>query len=285
MIVGYINGQELSLSTQPVASDTINYLEMQLNFRQAADWAGLDIWAHFAQKDAVYDIHAPGGRILREQGLNLSAGEWSVYVHGNAIVDGEPVLRITAGPAVLRVRPVGMLQGEPFPTIPPSAGEQIIAEARGVLEEVRAAGEKAVADVGSAADAAMDRLDAVDAVRADVPQVFTETQQKQARTNIRAASTEDVSKLSEAISDKLDADKLPETINTALAQAKESGKFDGAPGISPHIGDNGNWFVGNKDTGVQAQGDDYVLTAQDKAEIAGIVLSELPKYNGEVEDV
>lgn len=99
------------------------------------------------------------------------------------------------------------------------------------------------------------------------------------------AKQSEVDSLSGKIDDKLDADKLPETINTALAQAKESGKFDGAPGISPHIGDNGNWFVGNKDTGVQAQGDDYVLTAQDKAEIAGIVLSELPKYNGEVEDV
>lgn len=150
MIVGYINGQELSLSTQPVASDTINYLEMQLNFRQTADWAGLDVWVHFAQKETVYDIHAPGGRILREQGLNLSAGEWSVYVHGNAIVDGEPVLRITAGPAVLRVRPVGMLRGEPFPTVPPSAGEQIIAEA------VTAAGNaaKSAADAAGSAGAA-----------------------------------------------------------------------------------------------------------------------------------
>lgn len=150
MIVGYINGQDLSLSTQPVASDTINYLEMQLNFRQAADWAGLDVWIHFAQKETVYDIHAPGGRILREQGLNLSAGEWSVYVHGNAIVDGEPVLRITAGPAVLRVRPVGMLRGEPFPTVPPSAGEQIIAEA--VTSAGNAA--KSAADAAGSAGAA-----------------------------------------------------------------------------------------------------------------------------------
>lgn len=87
------------------------------------------------------------------------------------------------------------------------------------------------------------------------------------------------------IADKLDADKLPETINTALAQAKESGEFDGDPGISPHVGGNGNWFVGNTDTGVQAQGDDYVLKAQDKAEIAQMAVGLLPRYNGEVEDV
>jgi hypothetical protein len=30
----------------------------------------------------------------------------------------------------------------------------------------------------------------------------------------------------------------------------------GAPGVSPHIGENGNWFVGETDTGVKAQGED-----------------------------
>lgn len=48
------------------------------------------------------------------------------------------------------------------------------------------------------------------------------------------------------ISGKLDADKLPEAISTALAQAKESGVFDGP------------------------KGDDYVLTTADKEEIAEI---------------
>jgi hypothetical protein len=31
---------------------------------------------------------------------------------------------------------------------------------------------------------------------------------------------------------------------------------DGKPGVSPHIGANGNWFVGETDTGVKAQGED-----------------------------
>lgn len=46
------------------------------------------------------------------------------------------------------------------------------------------------------------------------------------------ADEEKVDELSEAISDKLDADKLPEAVNDALAQAKESGEFDGADGTS-----------------------------------------------------
>lgn len=61
------------------------------------------------------------------------------------------------------------------------------------------------------------------------------------------ATGDKINNLSKEIADKLDADKLPEAINTALAQAKESGEFDGEPG---------------------APGDDYVLTDDDKTEIA-----------------
>lgn len=52
-------------------------------------------------------------------------------------------------------------------------------------------------------------------------------------------------------------------VNEALAQAKGSGEFDGADGkdgedgadgITPHIGANGNWFVGNTDTGKPSRG-------------------------------
>lgn len=57
------------------------------------------------------------------------------------------------------------------------------------------------------------------------------------------------------ISGKLDANKLPEAINAALAQAKESGEFDG---------------------------EDYVLTDGDKAEIAEIAaaLVDVPEGSG-----
>ena len=59
----------------------------------------------------------------------------------------------------------------------------------------------------------------------------------------------------EAIDDKLDASELPTAINTALEQAKESGQFDGKDG---------------------EPGDDYVLTEEDKQEIAGMVTG--PSY-------
>lgn len=57
----------------------------------------------------------------------------------------------------------------------------------------------------------------------------------------------------------------------------------------PSIGENGNWYIGDLDTGVPAtgakgdkgdKGDTYVLTTADKSEIASSVLSALPTWNG-----
>nr|DAH21966.1 MAG TPA: L SHAPED TAIL FIBER PROTEIN [Caudoviricetes sp.] len=55
-----------------------------------------------------------------------------------------------------------------------------------------------------------------------------------------------------------------------------TGTLKGADGTTPHIGENGNWYIGNTDTGVKAAGTDYVLTAADKSEIAALVLAEIP---------
>lgn len=62
-------------------------------------------------------------------------------------------------------------------------------------------------------------------------------------------------------------DDLQEATNEALAQAKASGEFDGADGkdgqngapgqdgITPTIGDNGNWYLGETDTGKPSRGE------------------------------
>ena len=63
------------------------------------------------------------------------------------------------------------------------------------------------------------------------------------------------------ISGKLDSSALPTAINTALAQAKASGEFDGADGKTP------------------VKGTDY-YTEADKTEMVSRVLSALPTWNG-----
>lgn len=53
--------------------------------------------------------------------------------------------------------------------------------------------------------------------------------------------------------------------------------------ITPHIGANGNWWIGEEDTGVKAQGPQgdpgpgYELTEEDKADIAGMIEVAIPE--------
>lgn len=56
---------------------------------------------------------------------------------------------------------------------------------------------------------------------------------------------------------KLDATELSNAINTALAQAKASGEFDGADGKTPYI-QNGYWYIDGVNTNVKAEGKDGV---------------------------
>lgn len=82
--------------------------------------------------------------------------------------------------------------------------------------------------------------------------------------------------------------ELQTTINTALAQAKASGEFDGADGLTPTIGENGNWYLGDADTGKPSRGEkgdtpqkgtDY-WTADDQLSIVNDVLAALPTWGG-----
>ena len=50
-------------------------------------------------------------------------------------------------------------------------------------------------------------------------------------------------------------DDVGTAVNEALAAAKASGEFDGADGITPTIGENGNWFLGNVDTNKPSRGE------------------------------
>ena len=50
-------------------------------------------------------------------------------------------------------------------------------------------------------------------------------------------------------------DDVGTAVNEALAAAKESGEFDGADGITPTIGENGNWYLGDTDTNKPSRGE------------------------------
>ena len=131
MITGFVRGQALKVPAVYVAADTINYLTAQFVF-QTSEWSGLEVWSHWEKSGVAYDIRLDDGRITEEMHMNLSAGAWRVYLHGNRYSDGEVVQRITTGVAVIEVQPTGTLDGEPFPEMPASVTEQILARLENV---------------------------------------------------------------------------------------------------------------------------------------------------------
>lgn len=125
-MTAHIRHQKLILTDTHAAADSINYLTCRFHFT-TPDWDGLDKWAHFEKDGEVLHIRLTDDRIRAQDGLNLTAGTWTVSLHGNAYENGEVVSRITTDRVALTVHPGGMTEGEPFSPLAPSAAEQIFA--------------------------------------------------------------------------------------------------------------------------------------------------------------
>ena len=250
MIYGDIFSQRLTLVNTHVVADTIDYLEMKFSFK-TDDWDGIEKWVHFKKSDKIYDIRLTDNVIRKEDHLNLSAGAWQVYLHGNRYAAGEVVQRITTNTVTLYVESTGTLDGEPFPEMPASVTEQIIARLARLEIGGGTGGGGGGIFVGEEADMPAGTVARFNPKgKATKILQIDDTLSKTGYAADAAAVGEALKKQSKAIDDKLDANKLPEAINTALAQAKASGEFNGEPG---------------------APGDDYVLTEADKREIAELV--------------
>lgn len=57
----------------------------------------------------------------------------------------------------------------------------------------------------------------------------------------------------------LSAATSAEELAQSVRDDADAGEFDGPPGVSPHIGENGNWWVGDTDTGVYSGGEAPVI--------------------------
>lgn len=133
MIIGYITGQELQIQAPVIVSDSINFLTAQFFF-QTEEWRGLSKWAHFKQGENVYDFALEDDRIEKDAHLNLSDGEWEIYIHGNEFADGEVIERITTEIVTLAVKKSGVLEGEPFAEQPATEVERLNAKLDKFLE-------------------------------------------------------------------------------------------------------------------------------------------------------
>lgn len=106
MIVGYINGQSLEIHHSTVVEKSVDYLTADFHF-MTNEWKGFRKWAHFSKGDIHYQIELKNDKVLKTDHLNLSSGEWDVYIHGSFERE-----IITTNKAKLVVEVTGELEGE-----------------------------------------------------------------------------------------------------------------------------------------------------------------------------
>lgn len=174
------NHQSLTAEYLPLAAESVQYLTAKV-VCETEDWTGREIKALFGQGCTVYEIPVTGGEITAKQQLNLTAGDWCVWLVGNSARDGEVIPRITTNVAHISVAQTGGTEGNPFPAIPPTVEEQLRADMGNLADLTTEDKSSLVAAINEAA-ASGGSKDAV----TYTPQTLTEAQQKQARANIGA---------------------------------------------------------------------------------------------------
>lgn len=176
------NHQSLTAEYLPLAAESVQYLTAKV-VCETEDWTGRKIKAMFGQGCTVHEVSVTDGEITAKQQLNLTAGDWCVWLVGNSARDGEVIPRITTNIAHISVAPTGGTEGNPFPTIPPTAEEQLRADMGNLADLTTKDKSSLVAAINEAAESGGGG--AADAVTY-TPQTLTTEQQKQVRTNIGA---------------------------------------------------------------------------------------------------
>lgn len=174
------NHQSLTAEYLPLAAESVQYLTATV-VCETEDWTGRKIKAMFGQGCTVHEVSVTDGEITAKQQLNLTAGDWCVWLVGNSARDGEVIPRITTNIAHISVAPTGGTEGNPFPTIPPTAEEQLRADMGNLADLTTKDKSNLVAAINEAAESGGSK----DAVTY-TPQTLTEEQQTQARENIGA---------------------------------------------------------------------------------------------------
>ena len=205
----------------------------QLHVTADDSWDGLDILAVF---------HAPNGDakkvVVGADGILNVPPEATAKQAGNGRIVfvglAENVQRITVDMGY-NIKPHSDIEGD-NPGVPtPDVVQQILQAALNAEQNSTEA--KSVAE-GLRNDAASGKFDGKDGAKGDKGETGTTPQLKIGEDNLWQVSY----------------DNGATWVSLGVKATGEAGK-DGVDGVTPHIGENGNWWVGDTDTGVSAKGD------------------------------
>ena len=132
-----IDGQKLRLLGNPyIVGNSHDYLTASFQFFSDPDWEATEKHVFFKLgANNPYEIILIDDTISKDKHLNLSDGIWSIYVIGYDINDGTLVERIPTNKVSLLVEESGIEEGEPFPDVGGSTGEQILASEQDRIDQ------------------------------------------------------------------------------------------------------------------------------------------------------
>lgn len=285
MLTGYIRGQELRISTPEIAADSIKYLEAEFHFA-GRDWDGYVKTAYFINGASKFALVLADDRITADMGLNLTAGEWEVKLSG---VKGDS--RITTTTEHIYVREFGGTEGT-LPDVTPTQAEQLLAKIGDMSALETEAKDSLVAAINEAAKSGggSGGKDGT-GIESITYKGEDESGGNMYTVLLTDGTSYEITAPKGAKGDKGDAGGKGDpgvpgkaatiqvgNVTTGAAGTPasvsnvgtdEAAVFDfaiprgdkgadgaaGADGITPHIGDNGNWYIGDDDTGKPSRGE------------------------------
>lgn len=227
MLTGYIRGQELRISTPEIAADSIKYLEAEFYFA-GRDWDGYVKTAYFINGASKFALVLADDRITADMGLNLTAGEWEVKLSG--VKDSS---RITTTTEHIYVREFGSTEGT-LPDVTPTQAEQLLAK---------------IGDMSALETEAKNSL--VAAINEAAKSGGGGSGGGKDGTGIESITY----KGEDESGGNMYTVLLTDGTSYDITAPKGADGAAGADGVTPHIGDNGNWYLGTTDTGKPSRGE------------------------------
>lgn len=165
MIDLHIIGQTIRHSSPNIAADSYNYIEVQCWFA-GTEWNNLSKWLHIKQGDTEYTLELDeNNRVTAEAGVNLSTGEWEIFLTGSTEIS-----RITTIPIIINVYQSGLINA-PLGELPMTVAEQLARKADAALTFALEVSDKAAAgEFDGKSFEIVDYYESLEALKAAVPE-------------------------------------------------------------------------------------------------------------------
>ena len=155
-----VRRQQLDVDVPTLVALTYDYINVKATF--SSEWAGMQKWLHIRNvenQSIIAHVLFSNDEIGEDVGLNLTAGEWDVWIHGALYEDNTLIKRITTNVKKIKVEATGS-EDEILPSIGPSVAEQAVAAAERAEAAADDAEDSAEAAAGYAQSAQEDATDA-----------------------------------------------------------------------------------------------------------------------------